>query len=101
MLFIVLSRLALFAGNASSLRQREGCGYRGTPGLDPGREKEKVRVSHPQPSGSCLGACAVDDPSRPGGPASHALVQELICLCVAPGAKWWPWTSARPWADGT
>src|SRR4051812_32464836 len=36
MVFIVFSRLVVLAGNASSLRQGETCGYRGTPWLDPG-----------------------------------------------------------------
>jgi hypothetical protein len=49
MLFIVFSRLVVLAGNASSLRQRETCGYRVTPRLDPGAEKESLRVSRRGP----------------------------------------------------
>jgi len=58
MLFIVFSRLVVLAGNASSLRQRESCGYRGTPWIDPGGQ-ESLMVAGRGPGRV---------PADPGGP---------------------------------
>jgi hypothetical protein len=80
MLFIVFPRLVVLAGNASTLRQGETCGYRGTPRLDPGAEQESLRVpdaaqggSRPPPVGRAAGPMrsVVDPPPAAGSPRYH------------------------------